>query len=734
MADQTTPKQAMTETAGENTTMTGASLTLPAPTPGQTQSMPMDGAQIVEVPYDISEQTLVLDGDDLRIEWEDGAVLVLEDFAALAEQGEAPLLMLADGTMVPGDALLTALTETPEETAAGEAGADSGGSGEYRGDMGDILNGLNKLGVQDPDPFGAAAAQAPEDEQTRLPENQPPIAEDNTYFVTEGQVQTFGQLNGQDLGILNNDFDPDGDPVSIVFADAPSNIVVNTENGSVTVNANGAGELSAVYDALDEGETIEVTFPYTITDPEGATATANVIIIVEGENDPPELDLDDGDGIVYEAGLPNGSGIGPTEIHADGVFTISDPDGLDDISSITLGNKVMTIGDGPGEFASLSEMVGESFNAAFGAVELTGYSGGIFTYRYTLTSPTFDVPGETETDNFNIEVSDGDTTLTAEASVEIVDDIPDADPDFNSVTEGGSVSGNVLGNDILGADGPTPGGAVVGVAAGNDPSSPVSGQTGSSIAGTYGTLTLNADGSYSYESTPNAVNGNAQDVFVYTIQDGDNDLSTTTLTINLGDGGFTTNSSTVTVNEAALDQTPLPDGSDLAVGTVTGSLPGSSAETASNSLTTNGGSAPLSFALVGSAVGSYGVIQLNSNGGYTYTLTSPVDGPTADDGTNTINGAESFTYTVTDANGNSANATINISIVDDIPSATAEAPQDVAEGATTTGQLDFVAGADGAAISHIDGTPLVFDPQDDDYSQEVDIGDGMLKVKADGSY
>ena len=39
------------------------------------------------------------------------------------------------------------------------------------------------------------------------------------------------------------------------------------------------------------------------------------------------------------------------------------------------------------------------------------------------------------------------------------------------------------------------------------------------------------------------------------------------------------NDSDVTVNENALDTTALPDGSDLAVGTVTGSLPGSAAET-----------------------------------------------------------------------------------------------------------------------------------------------------------
>src|SRR3546814_2195704 len=58
--------------------------------------------------------------------------------------------------------------------------------------------------------------------------------------------------------------------------------------------------------------------------------------------------------------------------------------------------------------------------------------------------------------------------------------------------------------------------------------------------------------------------------------------------------------------------------------------------------------------------------------------------------------------------------------------------QNVAEGATVTGTLDFVEGADGASVTAINGTALVFGM--DGFSQTIDIGDGMIKVKADGSY
>ena len=60
-------------------------------------------------------------------------------------------------------------------------------------------------------------------------------------------------------------------------------------------------------------------------------------------------------------------------------------------------------------------------------------------------------------------------------------------------------------------------------------------------------------------------------MFVYTIKDGDGDLSTTTLTINLANATvLAPTDNDVTVNENALDTTVT--GSDLAAGTITGSL------------------------------------------------------------------------------------------------------------------------------------------------------------------
>ena len=209
-----------------------------------------------------------------------------------------------------------------------------------------------------------------------------------------------------------------------------------------------------------------------------------------------------------------------------------------------------------------------------------------------------------------------------------------------------------------------------------------------SITGLHGTLILQADGSYTYQSTANNITANTTDVFVYTVRDGDGDLSTTTLTINLTDSGIVApDDSDVTVDEAALDTTIT--GSDLAAGSITGSLgTGSALETdaTGNQLNGSGGTAPLTYALVtggnAATAGTFGTIQVNTNGSYIYTLTSPFHtNPDADNDANTVNAAESFTYVVTDANGNSATGTININIIDDVPTAVVPVPAVLPNGA-----------------------------------------------------
>ena len=316
---------------------------------------------------------------------------------------------------------------------------------------------------------------------------------------------------------------------------------------------------------------------------------------------------------------------------------------------------------------------------------------------------------------------DGDTaTATANIgqNLQFKDDGPLAQANTASVVEGAIVTGNVLGNDSFGADGPTtttPAGGVVGVRAlAGDSTTPVTTGTGTQITGLYGKLTLNADGSYSYDGDPNVISTAQSDIFVYTIRDADGDLSTTTLTINLTPVTLVADNDTVTVNEAGLDLVN-DAGPDTVPGTVNGSNPTSDSDVATGALTVAGATG---YTLSGSGTGSYGTLVLNSNGTYSYTLTRPFDTtPDNNNGVTTETGKDVFTYTATDANGNSITGTITVDIIDDVPTATATAvPGSIAAldetatsstastlGATNIGDDPDVAGSGRIAVATTSG-------------------------------
>src|SRR3990167_2722016 len=452
--------------------------------------------------------------------------------------------------------------------------------------------------------------------------------------------------------------------------------------GQLLLNADGSYSYTLYTDpatqeiiqGLSEGESLSESFGYGMRDSDNDPDSATLTLTIQGADDGVTitgLDTDGGEALVDEDDLPNGSDQSDP-LSDSGTFNIT---ALDGISSISIGGTSFT-------YAQLanSGSVNLVIDSPAGVLVINGYSGtaagGTVSYTYTLQDPVSNAIGASQaSESFTVVVSDEDGSFSSDTlDVTIIDDVPTAYADRNSVTEGGVVNGNVLTDgldDVFGADGATVGGGGVGVKVGGDTATPAAGSVGALLIGSYGTLVLNANGSYTYDGFPNVVPpAGATDVFTYTISDADGDLSTTTLTIELTDSGLLApDDSDVVVYENALDLNQ--DGADLAAGTVTGSLPGSTAETdASNQLNGSGGGGTPTYSLVGSATGRYGTIQINIDGSYVYTLTSPyTSDPAADDGANIEPGRDSFTYLVTDANGNTRTGTISVDIVDDVPQA-----------------------------------------------------------------
>nr|WP_148726323.1 choice-of-anchor K domain-containing protein [Aeromonas veronii] len=92
-------------------------------------------------------------------------------------------------------------------------------------------------------------------------------------------------------------------------------------------------------------------------------------------------------------------------------------------------------------------------------------------------------------------------------------------------------TGNVLANDLAGADG---GLSVIGYGVGSSSTTYTNG-AGTQVVGLYGILTILANGAYTYQVTKNGsqIPADAREVFSYSVRDGDGDTTNSTLTISV---------------------------------------------------------------------------------------------------------------------------------------------------------------------------------------------------------
>lgn len=311
----------------------------------------------------------------------------------------------------------------------------------------------------------------------------------NDAPVAVADVGAVDGEGGQAAGnVLANDTDVDNGAVlqaaAGVFGGIYGTLVLNADGSYVyTLNPQ-----SAALQALADGEQSQDVFVYVVTDEFGGADSATLSITVTGSNDLPFANDD------FIQAIEDGGPVAATYLFV--LANDGDPDGALDIVAVS-----------PLSAAGASVTLGEG--------EIVYDPGALF---QSLAQ------GHIAVDSFTYTVSDADgaqATATVFVTVVGVNDAPIGVDDANAIGEDGvSVGGNVLANDADVDDG-----AVLQAVAGE-------------FQGVYGTLVLNADGSYAYTLDPESGELQtlgqgevAEESFVYTVTDGLGGSDTATLRI-----------------------------------------------------------------------------------------------------------------------------------------------------------------------------------------------------------
>lgn len=434
-----------------------------------------------------------------------------------------------------------------------------------------------------------------------------------------------------------------------------------------------------------------------------------------------------------------------------------------------------------------SANVGTTVTGTYGSIVIN--ANGTYTYTLDNSNATVNAlkPGETLKDSFSYAINDGagPTQTTAWSVLTITingqNDPPVATDNVNSVTEntGTPATGNVRSNGTPDSDPDTPFvdlklTQIVGNTTETITDGSTSASGGSVVQGKYGTLTIGADGSYSYaldDSNPavNALNNGqtlTDEVFTYTLSDGSKtDTATLTITINgrtdgapnivANDGNGAGATGQATVFEKGL--TSVGDTTETTAGTITVQAPDGIA-----SVTIGGTTFTLAELDVLSAGSPSGVIdtgegELRITGisnkvgpasaptsaevSYTYTLKARQDHGAAP-GTEV---SDSIAISVSDKNSTpqTANGTLTVQIIDDVPTALADTGNVKATETLTVAAADGVlkndtSGADawgvgGAVVGVVTGS-YVGTPSSGNVAAEITGAYGKLTLNADGSY
>lgn len=454
---------------------------------------------------------------------------------------------------------------------------------------------------------------------------------------------------------------------ALVTYDVSGNVLTASANGStvftLTVNADGSwvfdleGQLDHPTAGTEDNLLLDLSSVIVATDTDGdEVGAAGGVFVINVDDDMPSQ----GEGSVV-------AHVDEDELSGG----ITDSDAETTVATGSLASQVSIGADQPGSFSFDGSALGglpaltSGGNAIHYAIvgdSLVAYTGAdpalnqVFTvsldsdgnFTVTLLDQVDHLPNSPANDDdqsLTIDLSgivqvidaDGDSVNLDARSfiVDLEDDIPVANDDGANAVEGTTlnVATSLLANDSFGADGPEGGTPhVTSVTHGATTVSVPNGSGDLVIAGTYGTLTIHADGTYSYLAAQGSIPpAGATETFSYLITDGDTDTDTATLTINVANNGLTPIAGTV---NAFVDDEGLAGGILGGTGDINANSGEVGSGTSSEAIWTgtlqgSGGDAPISFRFAASLdgtsvnVGTESATYAVSADGLTLTATGP---------------------------------------------------------------------------------------------------------------
>lgn len=586
----------------------------------------------------------------------------------------------------------------------------------------------------------------------------PVVVSDNATAVEAGSapVANSGNLNvgtNPTGNVLGNDSNPDGRTnfiSSVSFNGNSQNVALNTTStssptvvagtyGSLKIGSNGSyiyevdNNNATVNGLRTSANTLTETFTYTVQDSSGLSSTTTLTVTIQGSNDSPVAVADTNIAKSPDPGSSSGDPVTGNVLNNDtDVDSVvnGETKQLVPLSATATGSTVIpvgiTISSGQtvpiivsnvnandiqiGDLLFLGGFNGTNTKITVSNVVLN--AGGTFTVTLYAnpskvpagTSYTLGNVSGTAPNDLYFRAQNGNSGNANNSSNNAAELVLSTNIIALSSTSGIYVGMTVTGNSNI------PSGTIVtGVNTNNNTitiSKPVSTAitnqsltfsipVNSAIQGQYGSLTLNANGTYTYTPTVNIVQGDfAQDIFTYQMQDtaGAKSISTLTITIEgtaTGVPDAKADTATITENAATYDangadstpgaggaSNPQITGGTLITG-VDGTNSDNTADISVNSLTKVwllGQTEP--GTLNTSITGQYGTLSITNTttGAYTYTLNTDATTRQILDALNEGNKlTETFNYRVSNATGTDVTTlTITINGTNDRPFATSD--------------------------------------------------------------